>query len=238
MKKTTEAKTTNWGRVILLVGLVVGGTIVARALGLQELVRLDNLAKLKHWIEGFGPLSPLVFIVGYILAVIFFVPGLPITVLAGVAFGPLWGTLYVSLASTIGASLAFLIARYGARGMVERWVDENPRLTKIDQAVARHGWRIVMITRLVPLFPFNLQNYAYGLTRVGFWTYLLTSWPCMLPGTAAYTFAGGALSEGGGDIQRTLTYLGIAGVLLVLVSLVPRWLKRRSPVGDELLESR
>lgn len=209
--------------------------MLARTFGLQEILNLKNLASLKAWIERFGPLAPLVFIAGYILAVIFFVPGLPITVLGGVVFGPIWGTVYVSIASTIGVALAFLIARYGARGMVEQWVAKSPRLAKIDHAIARYGWRIVMITRLVPLFPFNLQNYAYGLTRIGFWSYLLTSWPCMLPATAAYTFAGGALSEAGGDIRRTLLYLGVAGSLLVLVSLIPRWLNKTSPVADDLL---
>jgi len=235
LSDVAQKSSKRWGRLLLLGGIVLGGAFLVRSFGLQEVLSLHNIVRLKAWIEGFGPLAPLVFIAGYILAVIFFIPGLPITVLGGVAFGPFWGTVYVSIASTIGVALTFLIARYGARGMVERWVAENPRLARIDQAIARHGWRIVMITRLVPLFPFNLQNYAYGLTRIGFWSYLLTSWPCMLPGTAAYTFAGGALSEGGGDIQRTMTYLGIAGILLVMVSLLPRWLKRRSRIADELL---
>ncbi len=224
-----------WGRLLLLGGIVLAGAFLTRIFGFQEILSLKNLAHLRAGIERFGPFAPLVFIAGYILAVIFFVPGLPITVLGGVAFGPIWGTVYVSIASTIGVALTFLIARYGAREMVERWVAESPRLTKIDQAVAHHGWQIVMITRLVPLFPFNLQNYAYGLTRISFWSYLFTSWPCMLPGTAAYTFAGGALSEAGGDIQRTLLYLGIAGSLLVLVSLLPRWLHKTSPATDDLL---
>src|SRR5262249_13817523 len=77
--------------------------------------------------------------------------------------------------------------------------------------------------------------YAYGLTRIGFWTYLVTSWICMLPGTAAYTFAGGALSEGAGDVRRTLVYLAIAGVLIVMMSLIPRMLKRRSQAASDLL---
>jgi hypothetical protein len=94
-----------------------------------------------------------------------------------------------------------------------------------------------MLTRLVPLFPFNLQNYAYGLTRIGFWPYAITSSICMLPGTAAFTFAGGALSEGRGDVRRTLGYLAVAGVLLVLVSLIPRWLQRRSRVAGDLLKA-
>src|SRR4029453_6101552 len=142
--------------------------------------------------------------------------------------GPVWGTVYVSIAATIGAGLAFLVARYGLRGMVEGWVRSTARLSRMDGAVARDGWRIVMITRLVPLFPFNLQNYAYGLPRIRFWPYPPPSWSCLLPGPAAYTFAGGALSQGGGDLRRTLAYLAIAGVLIVLVSLIPRFLRRRS----------
>ncbi|MBI3780387.1 MAG: TVP38/TMEM64 family protein, partial [candidate division NC10 bacterium] len=134
-------KPTRWGRLLLLGGILLGGAFLVRSFGLQEVLNLHNIVHLKAWIEGFGALAPLVFMTGYILAVIFFAPGLPITVLGGVAFGPLWGTVYVSIASTIGVALAFLIARYGARRVVERWLEQSPRLAKIDQAVARHGWR-------------------------------------------------------------------------------------------------
>ncbi len=94
----------------------------------------------------------------------------------------------------------------------------------------------MLLTRLVPIFPFNLQNYAYGITRIGFWPYLITSSLCILPGSAAFTFAGGALSEGRGDVKRTLFYLGIAGVLLVLISLIPRLLQRKSRLAADLLK--
>ena len=230
-----RANRSRWIRAALILALVAAGVILARTLGVTDFFRLENLARLKQTIEGYGAAGPLLYIAGYILAVVFFVPGLPITLLGGLAFGPVRGTVYVSIAATIGAGLAFLVARYALRGMVEGWVRSNPRLARMDGAVARDGWRIVMVTRLVPLFPFNLQNYAYGLTRIGFWTYLLTSWICMLPGTAAYTFAGGALSEGGGNFRRTLGYLAIAGVLIVLVSLIPRFLQRRSHAAGELL---
>jgi hypothetical protein len=92
-----------------------------------------------------------------------------------------------------------------------------------------------MITRLVPLFPFNLQNYAYGVTRIGFWAYLTTSAVCMIPATVAYTFAAGALSRGGADLRWTLGYLAVAGVLIVLVSLIPRFLERRNRAAGALL---
>ena len=226
-----------WLRPLIAVSVVAAGVVAARVFGLGEAIRLDNIARLKQGIESYGALAPAVFIGGYILAVVFFVPGLPITVLGGVVFGPIRGTLYVWMAATVGASLAFLVARYALRGTVESWVRASPRLARIDGLVAEHGWRIVMLTRLVPLFPFNLQNYAYGITRIGFWAYAVTSSLCMIPGTAAFTLAGGALSEGRGAIKRTLIYLAVAGVLLVLISLLPRWIGRRSRLGADLLKS-
>jgi uncharacterized membrane protein YdjX (TVP38/TMEM64 family) len=211
--------------------------VAARALGLADAVRLDNLARLREWIAGFGPWAPAVFIGGYVAAVVAFVPALPLTILAGLVFGPLWGTVYTSIASTAGACLAFLLARYAARGVVARWMEPYPALGRIDRAVARHGARIVMITRLVPIFPFNLQNYAYGLTSIGFGAYALTSWLCMLPATVAFTTAAGAVVAGAWDVRRMLLLLGVAGVLIVALSLLPRWLRGRSAALDDLLKT-
>jgi uncharacterized membrane protein YdjX (TVP38/TMEM64 family) len=232
-----DAMKRGWVRPVIVLVLVAAGVVAARALGLGDLIRLENVARLKEWIEGYGALAPVIYIAGYILATVFFVPGLPITVLGGVAFGPLWGTVYVWIGATIGLGLAFLVARYAVRSTVERWVQASPRVAKMDAQVAEHGWRIVMLTRLVPIFPFNLQNYAYGITRIGFWPYLITSSICILPGSAAFTFAGGALSDGRGDIKRTLAYLGIAGVLLALISLIPRWIQRRNKLAGDLLKA-
>ena len=225
----------HWRRAALIVAVILGGVIVARAFGLAAYLRFENLSRLTETIEGYGALGPALYIAAYVLGVVFFVPGLPMTLLGGLAFGPVRGAAYVWVAATIGAALAFLVARYGLRGLVEGWVARNPRLTHMDEAVARDGWRIVMITRLVPLFPFNVQNYAYGVTRIGFWVYLTTSAVCMIPATVAYTFAGGALSRGGGDLRRTLVHLAVAGVLIVLVSLIPRYLKRRNRAAGALL---
>lgn len=227
-----------WARLLLLGAAAAGAIALGRALSLAGLLAPDSPARVRAWIDGFGALGPLVFVAGYVLAVIAFVPGLPITVLGGVVFGPLRGTVYVSIAATLGASLAFLIARYAARGLVEQWLERYPALRRMDAAAARHGFRLVMITRLVPIFPFNLQNYAYGLTGIRFATYALTSWACMLPATAAFTFAGGALSEGALDVRRALVYLGAAGVFLVGLSLLPRWLRGRSAALDDLLGTR
>ena len=211
--------------------------ILARVLGLTDLIRLENLSRLREQIDRFGAWAPVIFIVGYVVAVVAFAPALPLTILGGLAFGAAWGTLYVVIAATTGACLSFLIARYAARAAVARWMAGYPALQRMDRAVARHGFRIVMITRLVPIFPFNLQNYAYGLTSIRFGAYALTSILCMLPGTLAFTAAAGAVVAGAFDARRMLLLLAVAGVLLVALSLLPRWLRGRSPALDDLLRT-
>ncbi len=226
-------------RRLLVVTLVaLGLTLVfVRVLGLTDLVRLENLARLREWIGGLGAWAPIVYVLGYVLAVVAFVPALPLTILGGLAFGVALGTVYVSIAATTGACLSFLIARCAARAAVERWMASYPALGRIDRAVARHGFRIVMITRLIPIFPFNLQNYAYGITSIGFGAYALTSFLCMLPGTVAFTAAAGAVVAGALDVRRMLVLLAVAGALLVALSLLPRWLRGRSAALDDLLRA-
>jgi uncharacterized membrane protein YdjX (TVP38/TMEM64 family) len=225
-------------RLLIAILILAVAIVLAHAVGLADRVRLENLARLREWIDGFGAWAPAVFVTGYVGAVVAFVPALPLTLLGGLVFGPVWGTIYASVASTVGACLSFLIARYTARAPVERWMAPYPALGRIDRAVARHGFRIVMITRLVPLFPFNLQNYAYGLTSIGFGAYALTSWLCMLPATVAFTAAAGAVVTGAWDARRMLLLLGLAGVLLAALSLLPRWLRGRSAALDDLLKAR
>ena len=198
--------------------------------GAAEYLTWENIPKIKEKINSFGAIAPVTFIGFYVVAVVFFLPGLPVTALSGLAFGPLWGVVYASIGSAIGVSCAFLIARYTARGMVEAWVADNPQFQKIDNGVKKQGWRMLMITRLVPIFPFNLQNYAYGLTQIKFSTYFLVSWICMLPGTVAYVQLGAAVNVGEGNIRVTLLYLAGAGVFIVLVSLIPTLIRKREAV--------
>ncbi len=199
---------------------------VLRHYGIIEYINLTNVHKIKTWVSGFGIIAPLVYICFYIIATLFFLPGLPVTVLSGVAFGPVLGVVYAWIGSVTAVSLAFLTARYVARDLVENWVSGNAQFKKIDEKVEQEGWRILMFTRLVPLFPFNLQNYAYGLTKIRFSTYFLVSSIFMLPGTIAYVQIGGALVSGEGNLRKTLIYLSLAGVLILLVSLIPRLLSK------------
>lgn len=213
-------------KILITVGVVATVYLVLRAYGVTDDIRLENVPKIKTWVEGFGRIAPLVYIGLYLVSTVFFLPGAPVTILAGFVFGPLWGIFYASVASIISVSVAFLIARYVARDLVEGWVKDNAQFRKIDEQVEEQGWRIVMFTRVVPIFPFNLQNYAYGLTNIRFPTYVLVSAIFMLPGTAVFVQLGGAFVSGEGNIWKTLLYLGIAGVLLLLLSLIPKLLRK------------
>ena len=189
---------------------------------------LENLDVLRDWIDGFGAIAPVVFVAVYAVAVVALLPATPLTLLAGLVFGAVWGTLWAWVGATLGATLAFLIGRYAARGLVESWREDNERVRKLDEGVEKHGWRMLLITRLVPVFPFSLQNYVYGLTRIRLVTYVLLTTACIVPGVAVYAFAGGSLATAQENLTTTLVYLGIAAVLFVLVSFVPNWLRNRN----------
>ena len=216
-------------KIVSIAGVLAAGYLILKHYGITDSVRLENVLKIKTWVDGFGAIAPLIYIGLYLISTVFFLPGTPVTVLAGIAFGPVWGIFYASIASIISVSFAFLIARYAARGLVESWVTNNTQFRKIDAQVEQQGWRILMFTRLVPLFPFNLQNYAYGLTSIRFSTYLLVSAIFMLPGTTVLVQLGGAFVSGEGNVVKTMFYLGIAGCLFLLLSLVPKFLRKRHP---------
>lgn len=180
-------------RFALLSAIVVGLLLVAQYFNGQPVFR-DTLA----WIEKAGSIGPLVFFGLYIVACVFILPGSVLTLGAGAVFGVIKGALLVSLSSTVGATVAFLIGRYLARSMVARRVAGNAIFNALDEAVASEGWKIVGLTRLSPIFPFNLLNYAFGLTRVSLRNYVLASWVGMIPGTVMYVYLGslaGSLAE-------------------------------------------
>lgn len=178
----------------------------------------SRLKELLEWVSGRGAAGVLVFALAYMAATVLFIPGSILTLGAGFVYGVLEGVVYVSVASTLGATLAFLVGRYVARGWVSRKLEEYPRFAAIDGAVAREGWKIVGLTRLSPVFPFNLLNYAYGLTGVSLGSYFLASWIGMLPGTVMYVYLGslaGSLATIGAREARTTGEWILYGVGLV-----------------------
>lgn len=183
----------------------------AAAIALLALAKLfggqDLLRSALAWIDGLGFWGPAVFILLYILATVLFVPGSLLTLGAGALFGVVWGSVVVSAASTLGATAAFLTGRYLARDWVSKKIEGNETFRAIDGAVAGEGFKIVGLTRLSPVFPFNLLNYALGLTRVKLRDYFLASWLGMMPGTVMYVYvgslAGDLASLGAGGRART-----------------------------------
>jgi len=223
-----ERRRSWWKLSIALLALVAGVTAAWR-FGVFELLTIANIDRMNSWFDGLGWWAPAVFILLWIAASILFLPGLAITIAGGLVFGAVWGTVWTTIGANLGAVAAFLIGRYAARGVVEGMVQKNRTLRKIDDGVRRQGWRMLMVTRLVPVFPFNAQNYAYGLTDIPLRTYVLVTLPCMLPATIAYNFAAGSVRTG--SLGRTLWYLGVAAVFFVLLSVVPGWVRRHLDRG-------
>jgi uncharacterized membrane protein YdjX (TVP38/TMEM64 family) len=174
--------------VKLAVGLVIGAAIAAIALGPTG----DIVRSALHAIDTWGVWGGVAFVAIYVVATILFVPGSLLTVGAGFVFGPLWGTVAVSTGSTLGALCAFGIGRHVAGDWVREQVDSRPRLAATIRAVEQDALKIILLLRLVPLFPFNLLNYALGLTNVSWRKFLIASWLGMLPGTFAYIMVGAA----------------------------------------------
>lgn len=214
-------------KVLLLLIVVMG---IALAILYRD--QLDA-SVLEQWVASAGAAGPLVFMLIYAVGTVFFMPGSVLTLAGGALFGPVWGTLYNLTGATLGATLAFLVARY----LASDWVEEKTggRLKQLKDGVEGESWRFVAFVRLVPLFPFNLLNYALGLTRIRLSHYIIASYLCMLPGAIAYTYLGFALKEavgGEGDIKEMIQIGVFAVALLAVVAYLPRIIAhfRRGPM--------
>jgi uncharacterized membrane protein YdjX (TVP38/TMEM64 family) len=196
-----------------------------------------------EWISSLGAVAPIVFIGAYVAACVLFIPGSIMTIGAGVLFGVFRGSIYVSIGATAGATAAFLIGRYFARDWVAAKLAGNATFNAIDAAVGREGWKIVGLTRLSPVFPFNLLNYAYGLTSVSLRDYLLASWLGMLPGVVMYTYIGSLIGDltriGAAPTKRPAGYwiLNVVGLAAtVAVALYAARIARRALAQKKLAD--
>jgi uncharacterized membrane protein YdjX (TVP38/TMEM64 family) len=193
---------------------------------------------IRSWIEALGPWGPAAFLGVYFVAPSLFLPGSVLTLAGGALFGPLWGALLSLIGATGGAALAFLVARHLAAAAVERRV--SGRLQELKAGVEREGWRFVAFTRLVPIFPFNLLNYAFGLTRIPLATFTTTSFFAMAPGAVAYAYLGyvgrEAVTGGSGLARKAALALGLLAALALLPSLVRRWRAPTTIPAAELYE--
>lgn len=206
----------------------IGIAVIVAALAIStQFIDLQGLlTNALQWIDDLGPLAAIVFIAIYMVATVLFFPASILTLGAGVVFGVVLGSLYVFIAASIGASLAFLVGRYVARGWVEKQIEGNQRFRAIDKAVAEEGIKIVLLTRLSPVFPFNLLNYAYGLTKVSFKDYVLGTLG-ILPGTIMFVYVGSLAQnlatigaegvETPGGVQWTIRIIGFVATVAVTI---------------------
>jgi uncharacterized membrane protein YdjX (TVP38/TMEM64 family)/rhodanese-related sulfurtransferase len=210
---------------LLLLAVIVAGIVLAFVYRDQF-----DVAALEQWVQDAGLAGPLVFMGIYAIATVFFLPGSVLTLAGGALFGPVMGTFYNLTGATIGAVMAFLVARY----LASDWVEQKTggRLKQLKQGVEGEGWRFVAFVRLVPLFPFNLLNYALGLTRIRLSHYLIATYLFMLPGAIAYTYLGyagrEAVAGNEGLIQKGLLALALLAVVAFLPRLIGRL--RRGPM--------
>jgi uncharacterized membrane protein YdjX (TVP38/TMEM64 family) len=190
----------------------------------------DYLGQFFGWVGEFGAWGVVLFILVYILAAVLCVPGSVLTLGAGFAFGLELGTVAASAGGTLGAAAAFLVSRHLARGLVEQKLADSPRFRALDHAVAAHGFRIVLLTRLSPVLPYNLLNYAFGLTRIPFRIYVVASWVGMLPGALLYTYLGsfvGSLAQLlAGEVERGPWYYVLLSAGLIATAVVTVYLTR------------
>ena len=211
---TTTRQKIAIGVSILVLGL---GIVAFLVMDFSDTFHIPTPDEITAWVEGYGGAGPVVYLLLYTFAPMLFVPSFPISMAAGLLFGPLWGTVFASMGSTLGALLPFIVARHFARPYVERHL--RGRMKDLDQKIDDHGWIYVAITRLIPLFPFELLNYGFGLTKVRFVTYIVVSWIGMLPATIAYVFFGSSILS---ILEGTFRVELIVGVVLFcLLGLLP-----------------
>lgn len=227
-----KSKAQGLWRPIALIAAIVAMLIAARVFGIGE-----QLGALRGWIESLGSLGPVVFVLLYAVATVAALPGLALTLAAGALFGSVLGVIVVSIASTLGASLAFLVGRYFAREAVAGWLSTKETFQRLDKLTERQGAVIVAVTRLVPIFPFNLLNYGFGLTRVPFWTYVFWSWLCMLPGTVLYVVGADAVSKALVQGEVPWVLVGAVAAAAAVLAVLVRQARRRLREPDETLEA-
>ncbi|MCB2183279.1 MAG: VTT domain-containing protein [Desulfobulbaceae bacterium] len=200
---------------LAILSALIGFIIAVRMTGATQYIEQE---KLRALIEGYGAMAPVIFMLTYAVAPALFLPGLPITIVGGILFGPFWGVVYSITGATTGACIAFLISRYVGREWIEGKL-KSPKWKQLDTMVEQHGWKAVAFTRLIPLFPFNLLNYAFGLTKVKFLHYALASFICMLPACIAFIVFSSSLLE---IIKGNVTPSFIFGIVLIItVSMIP-----------------
>jgi len=223
-KRSTKSATE---KLVALAAIVIGLFLAMKFLPVQQWLRSFN-----DWVGQMGAVGIFIFIAVYAVATVLLAPGAILTIGAGFAFGLWKGFLAVSAGATLGASLAFLVARFIARDKIKAMAKGNDKFRKIDSAIGEQGAKLIFLLRLSPVIPFNLSNYFYGLTGVKFWPYVLASWIGMMPGTFLYVYIGTAgkaavaAAAGGEAVKHGWQYWTFISVGLVATIVVTIWVTK------------
>jgi len=231
-KQNKDASKSAIIRLIVLIAIVIALFLAMEFLPVQYWLRNFNDS-----VGQMGIAGVLIFIGVYAVATVLLAPGAILTIGAGFAFGLWKGFLAVSAGSTLGAALAFLVARFIARDKVEAIAKRNDKFRNVDNAIGKQGAKLVFLLRLSPVIPFNLSNYFYGLTGVKFWLYVLASWIGMMPGTLLYVYIGTAgkaavsAAAGGEAMKHGWQYWTFTGVGLAVTVIVTIWVTKIARVA-------
>ena len=218
-------------KLVALAVVVIGLLVAAKFLPVEQWLKSFN-----DWVSHMGVAGIFIFIGVYVAATVLLAPGAILTIGAGFAFGLWKGFLAVSAGATLGAALAFLLARFVARDKIEAMAKGNDKFRKIDNAIGKQGAKLIFLLRLSPVIPFNLSNYLYGLTSVKFWPYVLASWIGMMPGTLLYVYLGTIgkvgleASKGSGAHRSPIEYvfLGVGLIATIVVTVIVTQIAKRA----------
>jgi len=217
-ERTQTTMKSNLLRYILFLVLITGITL---AVYFRDQFGIEQL---QAWLDDMGIAAPIIFIAIYALATVFFLPGSILTLAGGAIFGPFLGTFCNLTGATIGATFSFLASRY----LASDWVAKKTggTLKKLIKGVEREGWRFIAFVRLVPLFPFNILNYALGLSKINIFQYIVATYIFMLPGAIAYTYIGYVGREAAAGGEDLIQKIMIALALLAIAAFLPGFIKK------------
>lgn len=219
-------------KLVLIIVVLAAAIYGIYASGLVDM--LKDFDKFKEMIENAGALGYIIYVLLFIVIAVFSLPASVVTIAGGVVFGPIVGALLALVGATVGAVAAFLVARYIARGFIVDKFGNNAIFKKIESGVEKNGKDFLILTRLVPVFPYNLQNYAYGVTNINLFTYTIISLITMAPGAFVYAYMAGEIAENGITTRFFIQLVG-AGIILFGVSQIPKIFAKKKGINmDEL----
>jgi uncharacterized membrane protein YdjX (TVP38/TMEM64 family) len=228
VEMSTKKTKDGMGKIIGLVALIIVVFILANQFNLVD--KLKDIKGLQSWFQGLGVIGYIAYILIYILVAVFMFPASAITIAAGITFGSMLGGTLALIGSTIGACVAFIIAKYVARNVIVSRFSENIIFKKIEKGVAENGTSFLILTRLVPVFPYNIQNYAYGVTSIKLGTFGLVSLVTMAPGAFIYAFMAGEIAANGFSLKLLIQF-AVAGLFLFMVSLIPKYIAKKKGIS-------